>query len=163
MDGVFKVLEQNEKIVQSWRLGGWPKGKSWIIRNLHIFYLHRYAENLRTGHYSTLTLVFDQGSDSTTLRLTWDGVPVGEEEVTKRNFGEYYVKSIKQTFGYSTSLPRASPSLSAKHKNSVTFPPQSSVVQPDSALLFGVKILALVCVPVFAVLLVPLAKEAMGV
>lgn len=32
VEGVFKVLEQNEKIVQSWRLGGWPKGKSWISR-----------------------------------------------------------------------------------------------------------------------------------
>lgn len=28
VEGVFKVLEQNKKIVQSWRLGGWPKGKS---------------------------------------------------------------------------------------------------------------------------------------
>lgn len=81
VDGVFKVLEANKKIVQSWRLGGWPK-----------------------GHYSSLTLVFDQGSDSTTLRLTWDGVPVGEEDVTKKNFDEYYVKSIKQTFGFGTVL-----------------------------------------------------------
>lgn len=136
-----------------------------------MFYLHRYAEHrpifyfyfwFRTGHYSTLTLVFDQGSDSTTLRLTWDGVPVGEEEVTKRNFGEYYVKSIKQTFGYSTSLPRLS-SFSAKYKNSVPSFPPSSVVKPDSSLLFGVKILALVCVPIFAALLVPVAKQAMGV
>ncbi|KAL0633734.1 Co-chaperone [Maublancomyces gigas] len=139
VEGVFKVLEKNKKIVQSWRLGGWPK-----------------------GHYSTLTLVFDQGSNSTTLRLTWDGVPVGEEEVTKRNFGEYYVKSIKQTFGYSTSLPRLS-SFPAKHKNFVPSFPPSSVVKPDSSLLFGMKILALVCVPIFAALLVPVAKQAMGV
>jgi activator of HSP90 ATPase len=26
-------------------------------------------------------------------------VPIGQEEVTKRNWGEYYVRSIKQTFG----------------------------------------------------------------
>lgn len=32
MEGEFKVLEQNKKIVQSWRLGGWPKGKSQLHR-----------------------------------------------------------------------------------------------------------------------------------
>ena len=55
---------------------------------------------LNVGHYSTLTLAFDQGTDSTVLRLSWDGVPVGQEDVTKRNFGDYYVRSIKTTFGY---------------------------------------------------------------
>ena len=55
---------------------------------------------LNTDHYSTLTLAFDQGTDSTVLRLSWDGVPVGQEDVTKRNFGDYYVRSIKTTFGY---------------------------------------------------------------
>lgn len=47
------------------------------------------------GHYCTLKLVFDQGLGATTLRVTWDGVPIGEEEVTKRNFREYYVNNIK--------------------------------------------------------------------
>lgn len=81
VEGVFKVLEKDSKIVQDWRLADWPK-----------------------GHFSTLTLVFDQGTDSTNLRLTWNGVPVGQEEVTKRNFGEYYVRSIKTTFGFGTVL-----------------------------------------------------------
>jgi activator of HSP90 ATPase len=40
-------------------------------------------------------MVFDQGLDGTTLRVTWAGVPVGEEDVTKRNFREYYVNNIK--------------------------------------------------------------------
>jgi activator of HSP90 ATPase len=81
VEGVFKVLEKEKKIVQDWRLADWPK-----------------------GHFSTLTLVFDQGTDSTNLRLTWNGVPVGQEDVTKRNFGEYYVRSIKSTFGFGTVL-----------------------------------------------------------
>jgi activator of HSP90 ATPase len=38
------------------------------------------------------------------MRVTWSGVPVGQEEVTKRNWGEYYVRSIKQTFGFGTIL-----------------------------------------------------------
>ncbi|KAI5788884.1 activator of Hsp90 ATPase [Peziza echinospora] len=77
VEGEFKELEKNKKIVMDWRLSGWP-----------------------AGHHSTLTLVFDQGYDVTTLRYTWVGVPVGQEEVTKRNFGEYYIKSIKTTFGF---------------------------------------------------------------
>ncbi|KAI5777508.1 activator of Hsp90 ATPase [Geopyxis carbonaria] len=81
VEGSFKVLEKDTKIVQTWRLGDWPK-----------------------GHYSTLTLVFDQGTSTTNLRLTWDGVPVGQEEVTKRNFNEYYVRSIKSTFGFGAVL-----------------------------------------------------------
>jgi len=81
VQGVFKVLDKDKKIVQSWRLADWPK-----------------------GHYSTLTLVFDQGTSSTTLRVKWDGVPVGQEDVTKRNFGEYYVRSIKGTFGFGAIL-----------------------------------------------------------
>jgi activator of HSP90 ATPase len=40
-------------------------------------------------------MVFDQGMETTTLRVTWSGVPIGEEEVTKRNFREYYVNHIK--------------------------------------------------------------------
>ncbi|PWW72035.1 hypothetical protein C7212DRAFT_348926 [Tuber magnatum] len=76
VEGQFKQLDQDKKIVQTWRLADWPK-----------------------GHYSTLTLVFDQGTYSTMLRLSWDGVPVGQEDVTRRNFGDYYVRSIKTTFG----------------------------------------------------------------
>jgi len=102
VEGVFKVLEQEKKIIQSWRLADWPK-----------------------GHFSTLTLVFDQGTDTTSLRLTWDGVPVGQEDVTKRNFGEYYVRSIKTTFGYGASFP--------SHVQSVS-PPQKKTVAKGSSL-----------------------------
>lgn len=57
------------------------------------------------GHFSKLTLVFDQGYDSTNLRYTWEGVPIGQEDTAKKNFNEYYVKSIKTTFGYEPYLP----------------------------------------------------------
>jgi hypothetical protein len=40
-------------------------------------------------------MIFDQGMNSTTLRVTWSGVPVGDEDVTRRNFREYYVNNIK--------------------------------------------------------------------
>ncbi|KAH0612295.1 uncharacterized protein H6S33_010347 [Morchella sextelata] len=138
VEGEFKVLEKDAKIVQSWRLGGWTK-----------------------GHYSTLTLVFDQGSDSTTLRMTWEGVPVGEEEVTKRNFGEYYVKSIKQTFGYATLPPRVyrNPTTSLSPSSSSTALP---VVAGGSAMAFAAKMfVAFVAVPVMAVVLLPVIKETL--
>jgi len=72
-------LVEPTKIVQSWRLDQWP-----------------------TGHYSRLEINFDQNDvdNVTVMRVTWSGVPIGQEDVTKRNWGEYYVRSIKQTFGY---------------------------------------------------------------
>lgn len=78
VSGEYMSLEEPTKIVQKWRLGQWIE-----------------------GHYSTLTIGFDQNdSDAVTvMRVQWDGVPVGQEEVTRRNWGEYYVRSIKTTFG----------------------------------------------------------------
>lgn len=83
VSGEYLELEEPTKIVQSWRLDQWPK-----------------------GHYSTLQIEFDQNDvDSvTTMRVEWTGVPVGQEEVTKRNWLEYYVRSIKRTFGFGTIL-----------------------------------------------------------
>ncbi|KAK6845866.1 eukaryotic translation initiation factor 4E-2 [Apiospora arundinis] len=71
------------KIVQTWRLNQWP-----------------------AGHFSKQTLEFEQNDADgvTNMRVTWAGVPVGQEDVTKRNWGEYYVRSIKQTFGFGTVL-----------------------------------------------------------
>lgn len=84
VSGEYLELEPPKKIVQSWRLAQWP-----------------------AGHYSTLKIEFDQNDVDhvTVMRVTWDGVPVGQEEVTKRNWSEYYVKSIKQTFGYGPKTP----------------------------------------------------------
>ncbi len=76
--------------MQSWRLDQWPK-----------------------GHFSKLQIEFDQNDvDSVTvMRVTWSGVPIGQEEVTKRNWDEYYVRSIKKTFGYVLAFQTPSPNL----------------------------------------------------
>ena len=81
--GEYLELVEPTKIVQSWRLDQWPK-----------------------GHFSRLEINFDQNDvdNVTVMRVSWSGVPVGQEEVTKRNWGEYYVRSIKQTFGFGTIL-----------------------------------------------------------
>lgn len=78
VSGEYLELEPGKKVVQSWRLAQWP-----------------------AGHFSKLQIEFDQNDVDhvTVMRVTWDGVPTGQEEVTKRNWLEYYVKSIKSTFG----------------------------------------------------------------
>lgn len=78
VSGEFVKLEEPKLIVQKWRLAQWPE-----------------------GHYSTLEMTFDQNDIDrvTNLRVSWSGVPVGQEEVVKRNWEGYYIRSIKQTFG----------------------------------------------------------------
>lgn len=78
VSGEFLELHEPTKIVQSWRLNQWP-----------------------AGHYSKLEINFDQNDvdNVTVMRVTWSGVPIGQEDVTKRNWDEYYVRSIKTTFG----------------------------------------------------------------
>lgn len=77
--GEYVKLDEPKQIVQKWRLAQWPE-----------------------GHFSTLDIKFDQNDVDgvTQLRVSWSGVPVGQEEVTKQNWEMYYVRSIKQTFGY---------------------------------------------------------------
>ncbi|ORY83212.1 activator of Hsp90 ATPase [Protomyces lactucae-debilis] len=81
VEGEFLDLQENEKLVQTWRLKDWP-----------------------AGHYATLTMTFDQGLDGTNLRMVMEDVPLGTEEVVKTNFVEYYVKPIKTTFGFGAVL-----------------------------------------------------------
>ena len=78
VSGEYVELDPPKKIVQKWRLNQWP-----------------------AGHYSTLKIEFDQNDVDhvTVMRVTWEGVPVGQEDVTKQNWREYYVNSIKRTFG----------------------------------------------------------------
>ncbi|KAF7726617.1 hypothetical protein EC973_008581 [Apophysomyces ossiformis] len=77
VSGELKEAVPDRKIVQSWRLQSWP-----------------------AGHYSTVTLTFDQGSDSVKLNMKQTGVPIGEEELTQKNWEGYYWRSIKQAFGF---------------------------------------------------------------
>ncbi|KAG9610121.1 activator of 90 kDa heat shock protein ATPase-like protein 1, partial [Aureobasidium melanogenum] len=83
VSGEYVELSEPTKIVQKWRLAQWPQ-----------------------GHYSTLNIAFEQNNvDAVTImRVDWTGVPVGEEEATKRNWENYYVRSMKQTFGIGSIL-----------------------------------------------------------
>ncbi|KAL5336799.1 activator of Hsp90 ATPase [Aspergillus crustosus] len=77
--GEFVKLESPKLLVQKWRLAQWPQ-----------------------SHFSTLEINFDQNDRDgvTQMRVSWTGVPVGQEDVTKQNWDLYYVRSIKQTFGF---------------------------------------------------------------
>lgn len=79
--GKIEKLVKNERIVQTWRLKEWKE-----------------------GHYSTLDLEFKEGTSDTKLIVKWSGIPVGQEDVARGNFEEYYIKSIQVTFGFGAPL-----------------------------------------------------------
>ncbi|KAH3672012.1 hypothetical protein WICMUC_004519 [Wickerhamomyces mucosus] len=78
-----KILEliPNEKIRQSWRLNSWKK-----------------------DHYAELEINIYQGDSETKLNVLFKGIPIGEEEIVQSNFEDYYVRSIKITFGFGAVL-----------------------------------------------------------
>lgn len=83
VSGEFTRLEKPTLVEQKWRLAQWPQ-----------------------GHFSTLKIKFEQNDVDavTVMRVNWEGVPIGQEEPTQRNWDEYYVRSIKTTFGFGTIL-----------------------------------------------------------
>lgn len=83
VSGSYVKLEKPTYLEQKWRLAQWP-----------------------AGHYSTLKIKFEQNDVDgvTIMRVDWEGVPIGQEEPTKRNWDEYYIRSIKTTFGFGTIL-----------------------------------------------------------
>lgn len=83
VSGSYAKLDKPTYIEQKWRLAQWPQ-----------------------GHYSTLKIRFEQNDvDAVTImRVDWAGVPVGQEQDVLRNWSDYYVRSIKTTFGFGTIL-----------------------------------------------------------
>lgn len=83
VSGEYVKLQEPTYLEQKWRLAQWP-----------------------AGHFSTLKIKFEQNDVDgvTIMRVDWEGVPVGQEEPTKRNWDEYYIRSIKTTFGFGTIL-----------------------------------------------------------
>lgn len=71
----------NERITQLWRLLDW-----------------------KDGHYAQLDIQLKQGSGETKMVVKWTGIPIGEEDRVRNNFEDYYVRSIKITFGFGAVL-----------------------------------------------------------
>lgn len=55
---------------------------------------------------STIEMTFHESQEfhETKLQVKWTGIPVGEEDRVRANFEEYYVRSIKLTFGFGAVL-----------------------------------------------------------
>lgn len=81
VSGEVKKLVPGRSISQTWRLKDW-----------------------KAGHYANMDIELVQGSGETVMKVNWTGIPVGQEEVVRANFEEYYVRSIKVTFGFGTVL-----------------------------------------------------------
>jgi activator of HSP90 ATPase len=56
------------------------------------------------GHYSNVTLTFNQKEDCTEMTLLQTGVPKNDLENTEQGWNRYYWQSINQTFGFSANL-----------------------------------------------------------
>lgn len=80
--GKYVQLDKPSKIVQSWQL----KSPSWP-----------------DNHSATLTTTLEQGSDSTRVVFTLDGVPSGQEDEIRGNINGYYVQGF-QAIGLGTVL-----------------------------------------------------------
>jgi len=80
--GKYVSLDAPKRIVQTWSLQSpdWP-----------------------SGHEATLTTSLDQSPESTTVKFTLKGVPLGKEGDIKRNLEGYYVQGLK-SIGLGTSL-----------------------------------------------------------
>ncbi|KAH3663591.1 hypothetical protein OGAPHI_004992 [Ogataea philodendri] len=81
IQGKILELEENKRIKMLWRLRDWKE-----------------------GHYTELELKFNQGQSETQMAVSFKGVPIGDEELVRDNFENYYITSIKVTFGFGAVL-----------------------------------------------------------
>jgi len=81
VNGKIIKLVPNEHIVELWRLDDW-----------------------KLGHYAELDIQLVQGAGETKMTVKFTGIPIGEEERVRGNFEDYYIRSIKTTFGFGAVL-----------------------------------------------------------
>lgn len=81
VNGKILKLIPNNQIIQLWRLNDW-----------------------KNGHFAELDLKFIQGTCDTKIVVKFTGIPIGEEDRVRNNFEDYYIKSIKITFGFGAVL-----------------------------------------------------------
>ncbi|KAK6198525.1 activator of Hsp90 ATPase [Scheffersomyces amazonensis] len=81
VSGKIIKLIPDQHIVESWRLEDWKQ-----------------------GHYATLDIELKEGAGETKMLVKFTGVPIGEEDRVRGNFEDYYIRSIKITFGFGAVL-----------------------------------------------------------
>ncbi|KAL7739785.1 hypothetical protein ACLKA6_018031 [Drosophila palustris] len=82
--GKFEELVPEKRIQQSWRLKNWS-----------------------SGHYSNVVIELEETSSSTMMTLKQTGIPASEYDAMRTNWHRYYWHSIKQTFGFGSSISDA--------------------------------------------------------
>lgn len=70
------------------------------------------------GHFSTVTIKFEQASDFTRVHINQEGVPIGEVDAVRNNWQSYYWNPIKNVFGYGSISSSSSIPLKSKNKSS---------------------------------------------
>jgi activator of HSP90 ATPase len=75
--GEFAELEPPSKIVQKWRFASWPE-----------------------GHFSTVTMEFEEKNGKTNFKLTQTGIPEDDKERTEGGWKDNFLRRIKGVFGY---------------------------------------------------------------
>ncbi|EDO16634.1 hypothetical protein Kpol_529p14 [Vanderwaltozyma polyspora DSM 70294] len=82
---ISKLVEEvpNKILKFEWRLLSWNKGNN-----------------------STIRMEFHESKEfhETKIQVDWSGIPIGEEDRARANFEDYYVRSIKLTFGFGAVL-----------------------------------------------------------
>jgi hypothetical protein len=87
-----------------------------LLKYIYIYifiYLNRTHSSILVylGHFSTVTLKFEQASDYTRVHVKQEGIPIGEVDAVRNNWQSYYWNPIKSVFGYgskSSSLKSSS-------------------------------------------------------
>ncbi|KAG2194909.1 hypothetical protein INT47_010651 [Mucor saturninus] len=81
--GILLQTTPGKSIIQSWRLKNWPK-----------------------DHYSKVTLSFENKMDgSSSVNVVQEGVPLGQEDIIKKNWTGYYWTAIKDNYHQFQHLP----------------------------------------------------------
>ncbi|GME90053.1 unnamed protein product [[Candida] boidinii] len=75
----LKLIKKNEEIELLWKLKNWSS-------------------------FANLKINLKQNTNDTKMLIIFKNIPIGEEDIVKQNFEEYYFRSIKLTFGFGNNL-----------------------------------------------------------
>lgn len=64
-----------------------------------------FTHFLNLDHYSKVTLTFENKEDGASVNVFQEGVPIGQEEIIKRNWMGYYWNAIKENYSQFQHLP----------------------------------------------------------
>ena len=81
VSGTFTSLIPDQEIRQKWRFKSWP-----------------------SGHYSDVCIRMEEREDHTLVSVKQTGIPANDYERTEHGWRSMYFQSLKQTFGFGSTL-----------------------------------------------------------